>query len=90
MDGERVTRKAAFGCRGKPVARPILGAASTRMAARSNTGASWSGSFSSHREQIHVLCNWQLNPTGTHAGIAKIETLIDGLRMDHPIISRER
>jgi hypothetical protein len=43
-----------------------------------------------YSEQTHPHCNWQINPTGTRTEIAKIEKLIDGLRMDHPIIARER
>ena len=48
------------------------------------------GSVQLYSEQTHAHCNWQINPTGNRAEIAKIEKLIDGLRMDHPIIASAR
>jgi hypothetical protein len=37
----------------------------------------------------HAHCNWSITPTGSHGEIARIEQLIDDLRMRHPILEGE-
>jgi len=40
-----------------------------------------------HSRATHVHCNWSADPTGSFQDIAVIETLLDELRMRHPLIS---
>jgi hypothetical protein len=37
----------------------------------------------------HAHCNWAISPTGSHAEIAKIERLVDDMRMSHPILTAD-
>jgi hypothetical protein len=40
-----------------------------------------------YSRDTHAHCNWAAVPTGSFRDIALIETLLDELRMRHPLIS---
>lgn len=37
--------------------------------------------------RTHPHCNWSVTPQGSAADIAAIETLLDRVRIDHPLIA---
>lgn len=48
------------------------------------------GQIRLHSRTTHAHCNWSVTPTGSFHDIAVIETLLDELRMRHPLISGPR
>ena len=45
------------------------------------------GSVRLYSRATHPHCNWTITPTGSHQEIAAIETLLDDLRMRHPVLT---
>lgn len=41
-----------------------------------------------YSRETHAHCNWASTPTGSLNDVAAIETLLDDLRMRHPLIGR--
>jgi hypothetical protein len=35
----------------------------------------------------HPHCNWSISPSGTATEIARVETLLDSIRISHPIVT---
>jgi hypothetical protein len=35
----------------------------------------------------HAHCNWSVAPSGANGEVAKVERLLDSLRLSHPIVS---
>lgn len=44
------------------------------------------GAVKLYSEATHAHCNWAISPTGTARQLEAIESLIDDLRLDHPIL----
>ncbi|HZF46939.1 MAG TPA: hypothetical protein VEZ26_11410 [Sphingomonadaceae bacterium] len=40
--------------------------------------------------RTHPHCNWMVDATGSTSDIAKVESLLDELRQNHPIITADR
>ncbi|MCW2351615.1 hypothetical protein [Sphingobium sp. B12D2B] len=38
----------------------------------------------------HPHCNWMVDATGSTSDIAKVESLLDELRQNHPIVAADR
>jgi hypothetical protein len=47
------------------------------------------GSVRIYGTDTHPHCNWTLTPTGTSAQVEVIETLLDELRLQHPMLTRD-
>lgn len=44
------------------------------------------GPIKVHDQRTHPHCNWSVAPSGTAGEIAAIETLLDDVRLRHPIV----
>ena len=40
-----------------------------------------------YSQATHPHCNWAMTPTGSFQDVAVIESLLDDLRMRHPVLS---
>lgn len=44
------------------------------------------GPLQIHDRATHPHCNWSLHPSGTPAEITIVETLLDTIRLEHPLV----
>lgn len=45
------------------------------------------GAVKLYDQATHAHCNWALSPTGTARQVEAIESLVDDLRLTHPILN---
>ncbi|MGF7146702.1 hypothetical protein FHS96_000311 [Sphingomonas zeicaulis] len=45
------------------------------------------GPLQIHDRATHPHCNWSLHPTGSAGEISAVETLLDTVRLEHPLVS---
>jgi len=65
-----------------------------RMLARKSGGSArrWRmavGPIYIHDMRTHAHCNWSVRPSGAIDEVAAIETLLDSMRPDHPMVTAD-
>jgi len=76
------TRGAIMGPQGLPVARLLRDHGKSKHHWRTLIGP-----IRLYSRATHPHCNWSVTPTGPFADVARLETLLDELRLAHPFVT---